>query len=109
MGVPPAKPHEKLSERRLGDEILWGRLVTCGRLAIGPCRLRGGPAAVTNRRAGCPTLVFRPCPVAFLRRDFGGMIETCRRLWLPKGSRWPSSITERKTGAGWRILRRSPA
>jgi hypothetical protein len=28
-------------------------LVTCGRLAIGPCRLRGGPAAVTNRRAGC--------------------------------------------------------
>src|SRR5450759_572751 len=53
MGLRPAKSHEKLSGRRLADEILWGRLVTCGRLAIGPCRLRGGPAAVTNRRAGC--------------------------------------------------------
>src|SRR5450759_621775 len=53
MGLRPAKSHEKLSGRRLADEILWGRLVTCGRLAIGPCRLRGGPAAVTNRRSGC--------------------------------------------------------
>src|SRR5450759_4962974 len=53
MGLRPAKSHEKLSGRRLADEILRGRLVTCGRLAIGPCRLRGGPAAVTNRRAGC--------------------------------------------------------
>src|ERR1019366_7279869 len=53
MGLRPAKVDEKLSGRRLADEILWGRLVTCGRLAIGPCRLRGGPAAVTNRRAGC--------------------------------------------------------
>src|SRR5450759_513450 len=53
MGLRPAKSHEKLSGRRLVDEILWGRLVTCGRLAIGPCRLRSGPAAVTNRRAGC--------------------------------------------------------
>src|SRR5450759_228794 len=65
MGLRPAKSHEKLSGRRLADEILWGRLVTCGRLAIGPCRLRGGPAAVTNRRAGCqpaPHWFFAPVP-----------------------------------------------
>src|SRR5665811_2110512 len=28
MGLRPAKSHEKLSGRRLADEILWGRLVT---------------------------------------------------------------------------------
>src|ERR1019366_8392192 len=60
MGLRPAKSHEKLSGRRLADEILWGRLVTCGRLAIGPCRLRGGPAAVTNRRAGCQPVANLP-------------------------------------------------
>jgi hypothetical protein len=56
----------------LADEILWGRLVTCGRLAIGPCRLRSGPAAVTNRRAGCqpaPHWFFCPrvCPAGYAR------------------------------------------
>src|SRR5450759_3339077 len=71
MGLRPAKSHEKLSGRRLADEILWGRLVTCGRLAIGPCRLRGGPAAVTNRRAGC-----QPAPHWFL-----ASVHTLPRMW----------------------------
>src|ERR1019366_9351250 len=80
MGLRPAKSHEKLSGRRLADEILWGRLVTCGRLAIGPCRLRSGPAAVTNRRAGCqaaPHWFFAPV-LPQLVDDVGRVLELRR-------------------------------
>src|SRR5450759_5534562 len=83
MGLRPAKSHEKLCGRRLADEILWGRLVTCGRLAIGPCRLRGGPAAVTNRRAGrqpAPYWFFDPVKLDGVKKPGTGGVDVGQAL-----------------------------
>src|ERR1035437_642076 len=105
MGLWPAKSHEKLSGRRLADEILWGRLVTwlvtCGRLAIGPCRLRGGPAAVTNRRAGCqpvPHWFFDPVMLRGLTGDQRRFAYPTSPTPLSSGTSAPTPCTPRDPG-----------
>src|ERR1019366_5787471 len=47
---------ERMPYARQGA-LLWGSLVSCGRLAIGQLPRLHGIAAVANRRAGC-----RPAP-----------------------------------------------
>src|ERR1039458_10376943 len=60
--------------------LLWGRLLICGRLAIGPLTPRRRAAAVANRRAGCQPAPHRRLYFPFFL--FGNPVISTLIFWL---------------------------
>src|ERR1019366_83480 len=81
---------ERMPYARQGA-LLWGSLVSCGRLAIGQLPRLHGIAAVANRRAGC-----QPAP----RHGSGSTFMSRTRARVLECSKWGHAC-----GVAWQAAR----